>query len=202
MRRVMCWSCGAARRWPRRSTRVRAGEADPCCLRCGGILKSDTISFGQALVPEVIDTGDARRGRGRPAARGRHDAAGVPGGRHGAAGQRGPAPGWSSSTTSRPRSIRSPTRCCAHRSAKSCRRSAAPDAGSAGRSARAGGGGALPRRPCKPARTERVRSARKNLEDRPGPSIFVARPAPCGAPFHYSGADHGQWRQDRLIKAT
>jgi NAD-dependent deacetylase len=35
--------------------RVRDGEADPACLSCGGILKSDTISFGQALVPEVID---------------------------------------------------------------------------------------------------------------------------------------------------
>ena len=35
--------------------RVRAGEEDPACLRCGGILKSDTISFGQALVPAVID---------------------------------------------------------------------------------------------------------------------------------------------------
>ena len=34
--------------------RVRAGEADPACLDCGGILKSATISFGQALVPEVI----------------------------------------------------------------------------------------------------------------------------------------------------
>ena len=35
--------------------RVRSGEVDPPCLVCGGILKSDTISFGQALVPEVID---------------------------------------------------------------------------------------------------------------------------------------------------
>jgi len=35
--------------------RVRAGEADPPCRSCGGILKSDTISFGQALVPEVIE---------------------------------------------------------------------------------------------------------------------------------------------------
>ena len=34
---------------------MRAGEPDPACRRCGGILKSDTISFGQALVPEVID---------------------------------------------------------------------------------------------------------------------------------------------------
>ncbi|HEY6241923.1 MAG TPA: Sir2 family NAD-dependent protein deacetylase, partial [Burkholderiales bacterium] len=29
--------------------------SDPPCKRCGGILKSDTISFGQALVPEVIE---------------------------------------------------------------------------------------------------------------------------------------------------
>jgi NAD-dependent deacetylase len=35
--------------------RVRAGEEDPKCRDCGGILKSDTISFGQQLVPEVID---------------------------------------------------------------------------------------------------------------------------------------------------
>ena len=35
--------------------RVSAGEEDPPCRVCGGILKSDTISFGQALVPEVID---------------------------------------------------------------------------------------------------------------------------------------------------
>ena len=52
---VVCLSCG----WkgPMRETleRVRGGESDPPCARCGGILKSDTISFGQALVPEVID---------------------------------------------------------------------------------------------------------------------------------------------------
>jgi NAD-dependent deacetylase len=35
--------------------RVRSGESDPACKDCGGILKSDTISFGQGLVPEVID---------------------------------------------------------------------------------------------------------------------------------------------------
>ena len=35
--------------------RVRAGEGDPPCTTCGGILKSDTISFGQQLVPEVIE---------------------------------------------------------------------------------------------------------------------------------------------------
>jgi NAD-dependent deacetylase len=35
--------------------RVQAGEQDPPCRECGGILKSATVSFGQALVPEVID---------------------------------------------------------------------------------------------------------------------------------------------------
>jgi NAD-dependent deacetylase len=52
---AVCLSCGA--RGPMRGVleRVRAGELDPPCLDCGGILKSDTISFGQALVPEVID---------------------------------------------------------------------------------------------------------------------------------------------------
>jgi NAD-dependent deacetylase len=50
-----CWECGDRR--PMRATldRVAAGDADPHCLVCGGILKSDTISFGQALVPEVIE---------------------------------------------------------------------------------------------------------------------------------------------------
>lgn len=55
IRRAMCWQCGARTPMQDVLARVRAGEADPPCSRCGGILKSDTISFGQALVPEVID---------------------------------------------------------------------------------------------------------------------------------------------------
>ena len=55
MRRVVCWSCGLRQPMEAVLARVRAGEDDPACLACGGILKSDTISFGQALVPEVID---------------------------------------------------------------------------------------------------------------------------------------------------
>lgn len=35
--------------------RVRAGEEDPACEYCRGILKSATVSFGQPLVPEVIE---------------------------------------------------------------------------------------------------------------------------------------------------
>jgi NAD-dependent deacetylase len=55
VRKAVCMGCGW--RGPMLETleRVRAGEADPPCLACGGILKSATISFGQALVPEVID---------------------------------------------------------------------------------------------------------------------------------------------------
>src|SRR5258707_11568660 len=51
---VVCLSCG--RKGPMQATldRVRSGEPDPACKDCGGILKSDTISFGQALAPEVI----------------------------------------------------------------------------------------------------------------------------------------------------
>jgi len=55
MRKVVCMSCGW--RGPMQETlaRVRAGEEDPPCEACGGILKSATISFGQQLVPEVIE---------------------------------------------------------------------------------------------------------------------------------------------------
>ena len=55
MREVMCMSCSW--RGPMQETldRVRAGEDDPPCVRCGGILKSATISFGQPLVTSVIN---------------------------------------------------------------------------------------------------------------------------------------------------
>jgi NAD-dependent deacetylase len=51
----MCMSCGNRGTMRAVLERVRAGEADPPCRDCGGILKSATISFGQQLVPEVID---------------------------------------------------------------------------------------------------------------------------------------------------
>ncbi|HEX7739241.1 MAG TPA: Sir2 family NAD-dependent protein deacetylase [Marmoricola sp.] len=34
--------------------RVRAGDPDPACELCGGIIKSATISFGQALKEDVV----------------------------------------------------------------------------------------------------------------------------------------------------
>lgn len=52
---VVCFGCGWKGPMLPVLERVRRGEADPSCEKCGGILKSDTISFGQALVPEVID---------------------------------------------------------------------------------------------------------------------------------------------------
>jgi NAD-dependent deacetylase len=55
MRKVVCMSCEMTAPMQKALDRVRAGEADPPCRVCGGILKSATISFGQALVPEVID---------------------------------------------------------------------------------------------------------------------------------------------------
>lgn len=50
----MCMGCGESRPMTQTLDRVRAGEADPPCLRCGGILKSATISFGQSLDPAVL----------------------------------------------------------------------------------------------------------------------------------------------------
>jgi len=55
VRKVICMSCGMTAPMQRALDRVRAGEHDPPCRECGGILKSATISFGQALVPEVIE---------------------------------------------------------------------------------------------------------------------------------------------------
>jgi NAD-dependent deacetylase len=51
---VMCLSCGDRQPTEPVHHRVRAGEADPACTRCGGILKSATISFGQSLVAEDL----------------------------------------------------------------------------------------------------------------------------------------------------
>jgi NAD-dependent deacetylase len=54
IREVVCMTCGE--RGPMSATlaRVQSGEVDPACLSCGGILKSATISFGQALVAEDL----------------------------------------------------------------------------------------------------------------------------------------------------
>jgi NAD-dependent deacetylase len=56
---VACLSCEARFDRPSIHTRVNAGEEDPACPVCGGILKSTTISFGQALSTAAIE--EARR---------------------------------------------------------------------------------------------------------------------------------------------
>lgn len=54
MREVTCLSCGERAPMERALARLRAGEEDPACRTCGGILKSATISFGQGLVQEDV----------------------------------------------------------------------------------------------------------------------------------------------------
>ncbi|HEY4332631.1 MAG TPA: Sir2 family NAD-dependent protein deacetylase [Ilumatobacteraceae bacterium] len=56
---TICWTCSDRRPMTEALDRVRAGEEDPDCLICRaagrtGIMKSDTISFGQNLVESVI----------------------------------------------------------------------------------------------------------------------------------------------------
>jgi NAD-dependent deacetylase len=52
---TVCLTCGDRRDMRAALDRVAAGEPDPPCLVCGGILKSATISFGQPLDVEVLD---------------------------------------------------------------------------------------------------------------------------------------------------
>lgn len=55
MREVMCMSCEMRAPMERALERVKAGESDPPCRTCGGILKSATISFGQQLVAADLE---------------------------------------------------------------------------------------------------------------------------------------------------
>jgi NAD-dependent deacetylase len=54
LRQVACLDCGERAPMERALERVRAGEDDPPCRTCGGILKSATISFGQNLVVDDL----------------------------------------------------------------------------------------------------------------------------------------------------
>ena len=55
LREVMCMQCGERAPMERALARLEAGEEDPECRSCGGILKSATISFGQGLVAEDLE---------------------------------------------------------------------------------------------------------------------------------------------------
>ena len=54
MHSVVCVSCGDRSPMTSALARVDAGEEDPACTRCGGILKSATVMFGQRLDPAVF----------------------------------------------------------------------------------------------------------------------------------------------------
>jgi len=51
---VVCVSCGDRSPMAGALARIDAGEEDPACARCGGILKSATVMFGQPLDPDVF----------------------------------------------------------------------------------------------------------------------------------------------------
>jgi NAD-dependent deacetylase len=53
-RTVICTRCHAKGPMEDTLARVEAGEEDPPCLECGGILKSATVMFGQRLDPVVL----------------------------------------------------------------------------------------------------------------------------------------------------
>ncbi|GLV82236.1 NAD-dependent protein deacetylase 2 [Streptomyces lavendulae subsp. lavendulae] len=53
-RSVVCTECHARTGLEEALARVSAGEPDPACLACGGILKTATVMFGERLDPEVL----------------------------------------------------------------------------------------------------------------------------------------------------
>ncbi|MFK0160329.1 SIR2 family NAD-dependent protein deacylase [Streptomyces sp. NPDC090493] len=53
-RSVVCTKCHDRGPMEDALARVEAGEQDPPCLECGGILKSATVMFGQTLDPVVL----------------------------------------------------------------------------------------------------------------------------------------------------
>ena len=122
---TMHWSrCWELRRPPADGARSSTACAPARTIRrarvCGGIVKSDTISFGQALVPEVIDAALVAAERCDVLHRRRLVAVGVPGGQPRAAGQGRGRAGRSSSTASRRGWTASPTPSCS----ASCRAAA------------------------------------------------------------------------------
>ncbi|MEO3751262.1 Sir2 family NAD-dependent protein deacetylase [Streptomyces sp. B6B3] len=53
-RTVVCTGCADRTTMAAALERVGAGDPDPACTRCGGILKSATVMFGESLDPEVL----------------------------------------------------------------------------------------------------------------------------------------------------
>ena len=58
-----CLTCAERRPMPETLARVTAGDPDPACLTCGGLLKSATISFGQSMhLPTLEAAAEAAMG--------------------------------------------------------------------------------------------------------------------------------------------
>ncbi|MFJ4832990.1 SIR2 family NAD-dependent protein deacylase [Streptomyces sp. NPDC088747] len=53
-RTLVCTECHDRAPMEAALARVEAGEEDPACLKCGGILKSATVMFGERLDPVVL----------------------------------------------------------------------------------------------------------------------------------------------------
>ncbi len=52
---TVCLGCGAVAPMAEALDRVRAGDDDPGCARCGGVLKATTIMFGEMLDMHVLE---------------------------------------------------------------------------------------------------------------------------------------------------
>jgi NAD-dependent deacetylase len=64
VRQYVCLDCEARGPMEDALARVRAGDPDPACLACGGLLKSATISFDQSLVAEDLERAFEAAARG------------------------------------------------------------------------------------------------------------------------------------------
>jgi NAD-dependent deacetylase len=51
---AVCTACDARSATREAIDRVLAGELDPACLACGGIIKTTTVMFGQSLDPDTL----------------------------------------------------------------------------------------------------------------------------------------------------
>ncbi|MBA2896032.1 SIR2 family NAD-dependent protein deacylase [Nonomuraea soli] len=54
MNGVVCVGCDARTTLPQAFERIDAGEPDPACVECGGILKTTTVMFGEWLEADVL----------------------------------------------------------------------------------------------------------------------------------------------------
>lgn len=54
-RETVCLNCQEVTPWKNVFERVKGGDYSPLCIKCQGLLKPNTISFGQQLNPLILD---------------------------------------------------------------------------------------------------------------------------------------------------